>query len=186
MALIDNTDVPSFYMNPSAWTQVKGDGKKEKGKAIRRNGDRGFSRIFDEFRIGTSDDPGPVRNLPVSEETVTMLMDEVHSTGSALQERPCADEIVRYKQAVRNFMYYVVENGFTIEHEKGLPRYMQPGFTGNRGTDLANEKKPYTKIHIIDKKLDNLAAGILAGQLDHLKIIAGLEEINGLLIDLLQ
>jgi len=50
MAKVDNTEVPSFYMNPSAFSQVKGDVKKEKGRAVRRSGETGFSRIFNEFR----------------------------------------------------------------------------------------------------------------------------------------
>jgi len=112
-------------------------------------------------------------------------MDEVHSAGSALRERPFPDEIIRYKQAVRNFMHYVVENGFTLEHEQGLPRFMRPAAANLAGTDR-NDKKAYTKLKVIDKKLEDMAAGILAGQINQLKLIASLEEINGLLIDLLQ
>jgi len=185
MAVVDNTDVSSFFMNPSAYTQVKGDSKK-RGKAVRRGGETAFSRIFNDFRGKTGDELGLLHELPVSEETTTKLMDEVHSAGSALRDRPCADEIIRYKRAVRNFMNYIVKNSFTLEHEVGLPRFMKPGFTGKRGTDEADEKKVYTTIQVIDKKLEDLAAGILAGQLDQLKMIAGLEEITGLLIDLLQ
>jgi uncharacterized protein YaaR (DUF327 family) len=179
-------DVSSVLMNPSAYSQVRGDEKKEKGRAIRRSEEGRFSRIFNEFRSKTGDELGPLRNLPVSEETAVMLMDEVHSAGSVLIEKPFPDEIIRYKQAVRHFMYYVVENGFAVEFEKGLPRFMLPGYAGRRGTDESREQKQYTKIHVIDKKLEDMAAGILAGQRDQLKLIAGLEEINGLLIDLLQ
>ena len=185
MAKVDNTEVPSFYMNPSAFSQVKGDVKKEKGRAVRRSGETGFSRIFNEFRAKTGDELGPIRDLPVSEETANLLMDEVHSAGSALRERPFPDEIIRYKQAVRNFMHYVVENGFTLEHEQGLPRFMRPAAANLAGTDR-NDKKAYTKLKVIDKKLEDMAAGILAGQINQLKLIASLEEINGLLIDLLQ
>ena len=185
MAKVDNTDVSSLFMNPSAYSQVKGNAKKEKGKAIRRSSSS-FSRVFGEFRAKTADELGPVRDLPVSEETAIKLMDDVHQAGSVLRDRPFPDEIIRYKQAVRNFMHYVVKNGFTLEHEAGLPRFMKPGFTGKRGTDESREQKQYTKIQVIDKKLEDMAAGILSGQADQLKLIARLEEINGLLIDLLQ
>ena len=184
MAKVDNAEVPSLYMNPSAYSQVKGEGKKEKGRAVRRSGDSAFSRILNEFRARTADELGPVHELPVSEETEVLLMDQVHSAGSALLDNPCPDEILRYKQSVRNFMYYVVKNSFSTEQEIGLPRSMKPGFKGRRGID--DEKLRYTKIQIIDKKLEDMAAGILAGQITQLKMIAGLEEINGLLIDLLK
>ena len=133
----------------------------------------------------TGEELGPLRDLPVSEETAVQLMDEVHLAGSALLDRPLPDEILRYKQSVRNFMHYIVKNGFTVETEAGLPRFMLPGFTGQRGTDEALERRKYNKVQVIDKKLEDMAAGILAGQRDQLKILAGLEEINGLLIDLL-
>ena len=186
MAIVDNTDVSSFFMNPSAYSQVKSDAKKDRGKAVRRSGESAFSRIFNEFRGKTGDELGLLHELPVSEETTTKLMDEVHSAGSALRDRPCSDEIIRYKQAVRNFMHYIVKNSLDLEHETGLPRFMKPGFAGKRGTEESEDKKVYTKIQVIDKKLEDLAAGVLAGQLDQLKMIAGLEEITGLLIDLLQ
>jgi len=185
MAKVDNTDVSSFFLNPSAYSQVKGDEKKQKGRAIRRSGESSFSRIFNEYRPKTGDELGLIRDLPVSEETSVKLMDEVHNAGSALRDRPFPDEIIRYKQAVRNFVFYVVKNSYAVESEKGLPRYMRPGAAAKPGT-ARDERNAYTKINVIDKKLEDMAAGILAGQLDQLKIIARLEEINGLLIDLLQ
>ena len=186
MAAVDNTDATSFFMNPSAYTQVKGDPKNNRNRPLRKSGESAFSRIFSEFRAKTGDEIGPISDLPVTEETSTLLMDEVHSAGSALRDRPCPDEIIRYKQAVRNFMHYIVKNGFSMEYDIGVARRDTPGFNGQRGTDEARERKRYTKITVIDKKLEDLAAGILAGQTDQLKLIAGLEEINGLLIDLLQ
>ncbi|MCL2878654.1 MAG: YaaR family protein [Treponema sp.] len=185
MAKVDNADVTSLFMNPSAYTQVKDDGKSRRNKPAQRTGGKTFSRIFDEFRVITGDELGPVRDLPVSEETATLLMDEVHSAGSALRDKPCPDEIIRYKQAVRNFMHYVVKNSFTVENEKGLPRFMRPAAVNQPGT-ARDDAKTYIKINVIDAKLENFAAGILTGQISQLKLIAGLEEINGLLIDLLQ
>jgi uncharacterized protein YaaR (DUF327 family) len=38
----------------------------------------------------------------------------------------------------------------------------------------------------VDRKLEQLAAGILAGQHSQMDILARVEEINGLLVDLLQ
>jgi len=185
MANVDTGDIPSFYMNPGAYSQVKNEVKKNRGRNIRRTGEKGFSRIFEELRAKTGDELGPLADLPVSEETVNFLMDEVRSTGSVLLERPFPDEIIRYKQAVRNFMHYVVQNGFSVEYENGIPKFLKPGYSGDRGTPDSREQKRYTKIQVIDRKLEDLAAMLLAGQKDRLKLTAGLEEINGLLIDLL-
>ncbi len=186
MAKVESGDMSAVYLNPSAYSQVKNDIKKEKGRSPRRAGETGFSRVFEELRAKTAEELGPIQNLPVSVETVDFLMDEVRGAGSALMDRPLTDEIVRYKQAVRNFMHYVVKNGYTVEHENGIPKFLKPGYRGERGTPESREQKRYTTVQIIDKKLDDLAAVLLAGQKDRLKLAARLEEINGLLIDLLQ
>jgi uncharacterized protein YaaR (DUF327 family) len=184
MAKIDNAEIPSFYMNPQAYNPAKGEAKK-KGSEIRRT-NTGFQRLFEEFRAKTADELGPVSDMPVSEETVNMLMDQVRGAGDVLRDRPFPDEIIRYKQAVRNFMYYVVENCYTVEHEKGIPKFLKPGYKGQRGTQESQVQARYTKIQVIDKKLEDLAAQLLADQKDKLKLAARLEEINGLLIDLLE
>ncbi|MDR0487241.1 MAG: YaaR family protein [Treponema sp.] len=182
MAKVDTTDLPSFYMNPSAYSQVKDD-KKTKG--IRR-GKTDFSGILDDLRGKTAEQLGPLRELPVSAETVNLLMDEVRSAGDVLHSRPFPEEILRYKQAVRNFIHYVVQNGYALEHEKGIPKFLRPGFSGQRGTPDAMSQKHYTKIQVIDKRLEDLAAMLLSGQKRQLELTSRLEEIRGLLIDLLQ
>ena len=182
MAKVDTTDIPSFYMNPSAYTHVK-DEKKTKGA---RGNKAEFSHILDDIRGKTADELGPLHEFPVSDETVNSLMDEVRSAGDSLHSRPFPEEILRYKQAVRNFMNYVVKNSYTLEHERGIPRFMKPGFSGKRGTPDAMYRPPYTKIEVIDKKLEDLAAQLLSRQASQLELTSRLEEIRGLLIDLLQ
>ena len=186
MAKVDSTDIPSFYMNPSVYSQVKPERADEKRtKGIRRD-KTDFSALFDDLRGKTADELGPLRNLPVSEDSVNLLMDEVRSTGDTLQNRPFPEEIMRYKQAVRNFINYVVQNAYALEHEKGIPNFLKPGFKGQRGTPEAMEGKMYAKIQVIDKKLEDLAAMLLSSQARKMELVSRLEEIRGLLIDLLQ
>ena len=186
MAKVDGADT-SFYMNPAAYAQVKPDrAGDKKNKGIRRGEKTAFSRFFDDLRGMTADELGPLRDLPASEDSVNFLMDDVRSAGDILHSRPFPEEIIRYKQAVRNFINYVVKNAYTLEHEKGIPKFLKPGFTGQRGTDEAMSQKRYTKISVIDKKLEDLAAMLLSNQARQLELTSRLEEIRGLLIDLLQ
>lgn len=177
-------DVPAFYMNPAVYTPVKEEAKKSKG--VKRSGATEFSRLFEEIRGKTAGELGPLSNLPVSEETLNFLMDEVRSTGDTLRTRPFPDEIMRYKQAVRNFMHYVVQNSYALNHETGIPKFLKPGYKGPRGTPDAMKQLSYTKIEVIDKKLEDLAAILLSSQASQLELASRLEEIKGLLIDLLQ
>jgi len=185
LAKVD-TDVQSFYMNPSAYTHVKDESKKTKVSRTMPGAKTGFSRIFDEIRGRTAGEIGPLQEMPVSEETVNLLIDEVRSTGDALRERPFPDEILRYKQAVRNFMHYIVENAYGKSVEAGIPNFLKPGFKGQRGTLESIKQIAYTKIQVIDTKLEELAKFLLTSQKPQMEIASRLEEIKGLLIDLMQ
>jgi uncharacterized protein YaaR (DUF327 family) len=182
MSKIDGTD-PSLYMNPGLFGRVK-DEKKPKGV---RHGERSeFSTFFDNLRGRTADELGPLQNLPVSDETVNKLMDDVRDAGDKLKNRPFGEEIMRYKQAVRNFINYVVQNCYSKEYEEGIQNKLKPAFKGRRSSPEATESKQYVKIQVIDKKLEDLAAMLLSSQGRQMELVSRLEEIKGLLIDLLQ
>jgi uncharacterized protein YaaR (DUF327 family) len=173
-------------MNPSAYTHVKDDSKKTKVSRTLPSGKTGFSRIFDEMKARTAGDIGPLQDLPVSEETVNLLMDEVRSAGDDLRNRPFPDEILRYKQAVRNFMHYVVENAYSKSTEAGISGLLKPRVKGPRGTLEPRKQMAYTKVQVIDTKLEELARRLLTSQMPQMEIASRLEEIKGLLIDLMQ
>jgi len=182
MSKIDGTD-PSIYMNTGAFGQVK---EEKKSKGIRRGGKTEFSELFDSLRGKTADELGPLRNLPASDEAVNILMDEVRDAGDILKSRPFSEEIMRYKQAVRNFINYIVQNCYSKENDAGILNKLKPGFKGLRSTPEATERKQYVKIQVIDKKLEDLAAMLLSSQGRQMELVSRLEEIKGLLIDLLQ
>jgi uncharacterized protein YaaR (DUF327 family) len=115
-----------------------------------------------------------------------MLMDDVRDKGDILKSRPLPEEIIRYKQAVRNFINYVVHNAYELEKDEGLKNKYKPTFQGRRSSPEGDNFNMYTKIQVIDKKLEDLAAMLLASQSDQMKLVSRLEEIRGLLIDLLQ
>lgn len=184
MAKVDGAD-NSLYMNPAVYSQIKQE-KSETKRAKGIPGDKSFSRVFDDLRGKTAEGLGPLRHLPVTEETINNLMDDVRDAGDVLKSRPLPEEIMRYKQAVRNFINFVKENAYAIEHDEGILNKFKPQFKGRRNTPEAEEWKGYTKIQVIDKKLESLAAMLLSSQMKQLELVSRLEEIRGLLIDLLQ
>jgi len=150
-------------------------GLKQETKKTKAKGEVHPGRVFlfSELMENSAPDAelGPVREFSPSEEALTELMDAVHSTGSDLKERPFAEEILRYKKAVRNFIHYVVENGFTVEKIQ------------TRRRELRN-LRPHVQVQVIDKKLEELAAAILSGQTTQLERVSKIDEITGLLVDL--
>ncbi|MCL2319274.1 MAG: YaaR family protein [Treponema sp.] len=150
-------------------------GLKQETKKAKPGGEPGAVRKFLFAKMLEDSSPagelGPLRELAPSEEALTELMDEVHSAGSDLKDRPFAEEILRYKKAVRNFVHYVVENTYTVKELQ------------TRRRELKN-LKPHVQIQVIDRKLEELAAAILSGQTTQLERVSKIDEITGLLVDL--
>jgi uncharacterized protein YaaR (DUF327 family) len=127
-------------------------------------------------------------NLPVTEETLTLLLDNVHEAGDALIKKPFPPEIQKYKDTVRTFMNYCVKNGFDLIRETGIKaKYIErnKGRFKDRDSEAANAQTGYSSVQIIDVKLEKLAADIVIRHKEQLDILAAVEEINGLLIDFL-
>jgi uncharacterized protein YaaR (DUF327 family) len=183
MAKIPDLLQPLF--NPVLQNRAGADAEKARGKKSR--GPR-FSSILEQARTAAScpEDDWDLPELPDSPEAAVILQDALQSAGNDLKDRPFPEEIRRYKGAARRFLRYVVEKGYVTEQHTGIPRCLRPGYQGAHGRPEAQERKTYTIIQVVDEKLERLAAGILSGQMSQLKVLAGVEEINGILIDLLK
>jgi uncharacterized protein YaaR (DUF327 family) len=163
MAKIDFPEVHPAFFNPALYTGIKAETKKTKDRpSVPKTS---FSQVLDQSR-----EAEPLKVLPVSEETVQKLLDAVHSAGDELRKLPFPEEILRYKNAVRDFLHYVVENSFDTEKQ----------FVG---VSLLKRKEK-TLVQVVDSKLEQMAAGILAGQTSQLELLARLEEIKGMLVDI--
>ncbi|MDR0759272.1 MAG: DUF327 family protein [Treponema sp.] len=169
MAKVDAPDA-NLIFNPAAYTHIHTETKKAKERGQTRETRKPvFANILDS---ASAREAGAVENLPFSGETLQALLDEVHSSGDELKGRPFPDEIVRYKKAVRNFIHYVVENSYVLEKKTS-------------GVSLLRRKK-FTLVQVVDRKLEQLAAGIMAGQTNQLELLAHIDEIAGILVNLLQ
>jgi hypothetical protein len=100
------------------------------------------------------------------------ILDEIHQAGERLSEDPGMKNVLAYKRIVKAFLRYVVKNTRRIEHQEGAR------------LSIFKAPKRYTLISVVDKKLEQLAAGILQNQSDKLEILKKVEEIQGLLVDL--
>ncbi|GHV75512.1 hypothetical protein AGMMS49942_03330 [Spirochaetia bacterium] len=162
---MDKVDIPGGtlpFFNPAAYT------KGPKSRALKKTP---FSRLLEEKGLGAAAEAEALTSYPPSEEALQELLDEVHSAGDALKQRPLGEEIKQYKRAVRQFLHYVMENGYTVKTESYL---------------FNHEKRRKVQIEVVDQKLEALASGILSGQLRQLELLARLDEITGLLVDLMQ
>ena len=175
---MDKVDFSSISLfNPSLHAGQKPETKKTKeGSEIWRKGKVKFTEFLED--AAQAEELGPLADLAPSEEALTELMDAVHSAGSDLLDRPFHDEILRYKKAVRNFLHYVLENGYELLKIQGIKKkVMLRGESEWKST-------VFHQVRVVDRKLEELAAAILSGQTTQLERVSKLNEIKGLLVDL--
>jgi len=87
-----------------------------------------------------------------------------------LKKVPTLDAIKDYRQKVKDFVRYIVQRSVRIEERTS-------------GTNILKRKR-FTLVRVIDEKLDALAASVLAGQKEQMSILAQVDQINGMLVDL--
>ena len=108
-----------------------------------------------------------------TDDAVTFLQDELAAAGDELGLNATPQAFDRYKKAVGQFIKCLEKNNYTIEIHKRPQR--------RRGKAV----KPAIQVVAINEELDKLAYGLWYNQLDKLKLLEKVHQINGLVIDLL-
>lgn len=104
-------------------------------------------------------------------ENLEELLDEVHETGEMLVESQSLENIKRYRGAVRSFLDYVVSNMLAVEEQTS-------------GNNILRRKR-FIQVKIIDGRLERLVAELLQNQGKQLDLLEKVNEIRGLLVDLI-
>ena len=152
---------------PSYVPRRKEDEKKAgKGKGLFKTV---LGKAIDDSKA--SEGAGSLASGDFSQAALEDLLDGVHETGDKLKENPSVDLVQAYKKAVRDCVHYVVERSFAVEQK-----------TSGRSILKRNA---YFRVSVIDESLEKLAAEILRNQRDNLEILRRVDEINGMLVDLL-
>jgi len=103
-------------------------------------------------------------------ESLEGLLDDVHESGEMLVQSETLENIKRYKRAVSAFLEYVVNNMVAVEEQSS-------------GGNILRRKR-FTQVKIVNAKLDRLVAAVLQNQGKQLDLLEKINEIKGLLVDL--
>jgi len=140
--------------------------EKKKG-AVKAGAFRSALREAEEIDLTPA-----AEGAPFSEAEAAVLLDSVHAAGEELKRDPDPERVKAYKRAVRDFVHYVVERAYDVVEKSS-------------GGNILKRKK-FTTVVVIDGRLERLAAEVLSAQRDKLDILRRLDEIYGLLVDLLR
>ncbi len=159
MERIDSLGEPFQYPVP----EKKKTGKKDKTRV------RLFSRMVEEAQ---TEDAGEQDLTEGSgRRTVEQLLDAVFTSGDRLKRLPTLELIKDYRQKVKAFLKYAIQHSITVEETTS-------------GANVLRRKR-FTVLRVIDEKLEALAASVLSAQREQLSVLAQIDEINGLLVNLI-
>ena len=104
-------------------------------------------------------------------EKLSGLLDEITGQGEKIKKRRDITDMRKYRSLIKDFMNEIVNRSHKFSRENFLDR---------RG-----RHRVYGMIRLVDEKLDALAEELIKDEQDALMIMNSIDEIRGLLLDIL-
>ncbi len=104
-------------------------------------------------------------------ERLNLMMQEIVMQGDKIVKRMDVRDMRRYGTLIKDFMNEIVNRSHKFSRENFLDR---------RG-----RHRVYGIIRLVDEKLDELAQALVSDECDKIAILAKVDEIRGLLLDIL-
>jgi uncharacterized protein YaaR (DUF327 family) len=100
-----------------------------------------------------------------------LMMEDITAQGKKLGKHMDVRDMKRYRELIRMFMNEIVSRSHKFTRENFL--------------DRKGRHRVYTMIKLVNKELDELAMELIKDEKDHMLILNKIDEIRGLLIDIL-
>lgn len=104
-------------------------------------------------------------------DRLNLMMEEIVMQGDKIVKRMDVRDMRRYRTLIKDFMNEIVNRSHKFSRENFLDR---------RG-----RHRVYGIIRLVDEKLDELAQELVKEECDKIAILAKVDEIRGLLLDIL-
>lgn len=146
---------------------------QDESKSGKRTRKTGKSRSFFS-ELGAATESTEIESIDrtpeESDAEAAELLDSVFEAGDRLKRQTDVESLKAYKDAVRKFLSVVVTRGIDVQQRQS-------------GANLLKQKR-YALIRVIDEKLERLASAMISNQRNQLDLLARVDEINGLIVDL--
>jgi uncharacterized protein YaaR (DUF327 family) len=98
------------------------------------------------------------------------LLEEIDATGKRFAREPEINNLQEYKSLIKAFMDTVIEKMFKVKEKTGPRSWVK--------------QKVYITVDKINKKLEELTDFVLDKEKDNINLMATLDEIRGMMVDL--
>ena len=123
------------------------------------------------------------------DEAAVYLADAVSNAGNDFADNQTQEILENFKTSVSHFIRFVIENNFNVETlnspKKRRPQQPPRLFVFSDYSLPKGKPRQKVSIEIINQKLDALARETLSNQSNNLKLLAQVNEIKGLIVDLM-
>ena len=102
---------------------------------------------------------------------IAEMKNDIDEQGKRLADRVDVKELEKYRRLIREFLDEIVSNGYTFSREdayasRGRHRYI-------------------ATVQIVDEKLDAIGKEVMSEQADRIEVLNKVDDIRGLLLDLM-
>lgn len=189
MAEIDSLGSNFYYSGVQGASNqaVKKNQKKEEVSKARKSRFSDFLKTKEETepQFSVAGMPPEIANMTIDEAAI-YLKDAVDLAGNDLSENLCQENVQKFKAAVSQFITFVVNNNFEVSsRRKKRQGFVSPTNFFSNYYIPPHRVDPKVQVNVINEKLDALVQATLEGNMNNLKILAQVNEIKGLIIDLM-
>ena len=197
MAEIDSLGANYYYsgVQNASNEAIKRNTKKEEIRKTEGSKKLDFGKLLrgeeiEEPQIIAAGLPPEVASMTIDEAAV-YLADAVGNAGTDFSNNQTQENLDAFKTAVSNFIRFVVVNNFDVKAHRKKNRLGKDLIVPSRSNIFSNYSlpphrvDPKLKIQVINEKLDALARETLSNQTNNLKLLAQVNEIKGLIVDLM-
>lgn len=107
------------------------------------------------------------------EEAFIFLRDQADIAADKIKSDLSLESFTQYRKAISNMMKFIVHSNYDVEEKR------------RRRASFRFKTEKFYLVKVIDEKLDKLAEEILATHIDSIRLLARIDEINGILVDLI-
>lgn len=196
MSEIDSLGSNFYYsgVQNAANEAIKRNQKKEEIKKSEQAKKTGFAKLLKgeevvEPQFIADGLPPEVRTMTIDDAAV-YLADAVGNAGNLFSESRTQENLEEFKTAVSQFIRFVVVNNYEVNLKQKRQRLGKAGqpprmFFFSDYSVPPEKPNPKVSIQIINEKLDALARETLTMQASNLNVLAKVNEIKGLIVDLM-
>ena len=119
------------------------------------------------------------------EDAAVFLKDAVDLAGNDVAASASTENLLKFKKSVKQFIEFVVLKNYEVKTKKrhGVSQPMQ---YFSKYNEKVRPKDPRMIVTTINEKLDAMTRAMLIDQKNNLQLLAQVNEIKGLIIDLMQ